>query len=129
MIAVTAAIIEQDGRILICRRPIKEGKLYGGLWEFPGGKIERGESPKECLERELREELNINTEAGEVFDVRCDWGEKDILLIFMRVKIVSGTLSPNEHSEVRFVRPDELPEYEFCPSDTRVADKLAREGA
>lgn len=127
MIAVTAAIIINEDGILICRRPERPGKLYGGLWEFPGGKIERGETPKECLERELFEELGVRAEAGKVYDAVCDWGEKDILIIFMLVRIVSGEITPAEHSEVRSVEPSELSGYQFCPSDTFIASKLAKE--
>ena len=128
MIAVTAAIIINDeGKVLVCRRPENPGKLYGGLWEFPGGKIERGETPRECLERELYEELGVKAEVGKVYDVVCDWGEKEILLIFMLVRIVSGEITPAEHSEVRFAAPSELNGLGFCPSDTFIASKLAKE--
>ena len=61
---VTAAIIIRDGKVLLTRR--KQGESLAGFWEFPGGKIEKGETPQECLERELKEELGLNTCAGDL---------------------------------------------------------------
>ena len=72
---VTAAVIEKDGRILIAKRRI--GDRHGGRWEFPGGKIDSGETPEECLKRELREELGIEAEIGELL---CKTSFKTIYL-------------------------------------------------
>ena len=123
MTAVTAAIIIKDEKILICRRP--ENKSLGGKWEFPGGKIERGETPRECLRRELKEELSIDAEIGDCFDVLTFYGDRDIILSFFYVNIVSGEITPTEHSDVRFVDRKELLSFDLCPSDTEIARRLA----
>jgi len=66
MVTVTAALIARDGRLLVARRAA--GRSQGGLWEFPGGKLEPGEAPEDCLRRELREELGIESTVGAFFD-------------------------------------------------------------
>ena len=82
MIAVVAGVVRREGRVLLCQRP--EGKRFGLLWEFPGGKVEPGESPEAALERELREELAVQTRTGRVLDaLRLDGREGgDLLLLF-----------------------------------------------
>ena len=82
MIAVVAGVVRREGRVLLCQRP--EGKRFGLLWEFPGGKVEAGESPEAALERELREELDVETRTGRVLDaLRLDDRDGgDLLLLF-----------------------------------------------
>ena len=80
MIDVTAAIIQREGLILAARR--KQGSHMAGYWEFPGGKIEPGETPEECLQRELKEELSIESKIGPFFEESCyDYGTKQIRLL------------------------------------------------
>ena len=88
MIAVVAGVVRREGRVLLCQRP--EGKRFGLLWEFPGGKVEAGESPEAALERELREELDVETRTGRVLDaLRLDArGGGDLLLLFYESKDV-----------------------------------------
>ena len=97
---VTAAIIRRNGKILICRRA--EGSC-AHLWEFPGGKTELGETPFECLTRELREELNIEIKP---------------LREYCRSVCV--------HEEMRWVLPNELTAFEWCPADRPVAEEISK---
>ncbi|HNV34700.1 MAG TPA: (deoxy)nucleoside triphosphate pyrophosphohydrolase [Bacillota bacterium] len=120
---VTAAAIIEEGSLLIAKRG-GESDLEG-LWELPGGKVEEGESPEECLERELFEELGVRTDIFEEFASNeiPGKGEPMRLLAFM-AKIVEGRPKAFVHAEVRWVRPDELVKYSFCPADVAIVKKL-----
>lgn len=123
MIDVTAAIIERDGRYLIAKR--KKGTHLGGKWEFPGGSVEKGETPEECLNRELREEFGIDSLVGNFFDESvCDYGNKKIKLIGYSVKYVSGDFVLNAHDEVRWVYPNDLMDYDFAKADLPFVERL-----
>jgi 8-oxo-dGTP diphosphatase len=117
MIEVAAAIIENEiGQILIARR--KKDKAQGGLWEFPGGKIENNETIEECLKRELLEEMNIEIQPFEPFGVNDHYyGSKHIRLYAHKAKIVSGELILVDHDQCKWVYSNELGEYEFAPAD------------
>lgn len=114
-IEVAAGVVTNaDGRILICRRT---GAL-DGLWEFPGGKREKGETFQQCLERELMEELELPVEAGETLgSVLRHEGEKTIWLVFVSAKPKSNELVLHEHGKSAWVYPDEMNQYTFCPAD------------
>lgn len=123
MIEVSAGVVrDRDGRLLICKRG--EGRKNAHLWEFPGGKLEPGESAKDCLIRELREELSLEIDAGEEFDTREAQG---IRFHFIHAEALSRPI-PTEHEDVRFVAPRDLLAYAFCPADTPVARQLAFKG-
>jgi 8-oxo-dGTP diphosphatase len=124
MIEVAAAIIENsEGKLLIARR--KEGKSQAGLWEFPGGKIEAGETAQACLIRELQEEMNILIEPGERFGVNeHDYGSVQIRLIAYWAKFVSGDLRLVDHDEYEWVRRSELENYIFAPADIKFVEML-----
>lgn len=122
MLEVTAAIIVQGDSFLICKRPV--GKHHAGLWEFPGGKTEPGESEEACIIREIREELDVNIKVtGKVCDVVSEGRDKTVHLHFFRAEIVSGSIKALEHSELRFIMPEETGKYEFCPADTLMLAK------
>jgi len=125
MIRVAAAIIEDgQGKILIARR--KKGKSQEGLWEFPGGKIELEETPEECLERELREEMNIEIEPYAYFGENDHWyGETHIRLITYRAGLVSGEIKLVDHDEYSWVNPSQLGEFAFAPADIRFVKMLS----
>ncbi|MBB6637703.1 (deoxy)nucleoside triphosphate pyrophosphohydrolase [Cohnella thailandensis] len=127
MLKVAAAIIEdEEGRLLIARR--KPGKSQAGLWEFPGGKLEPGESPAECLRRELREEMAIDIAPYESFGENVhDYGNVTICLIAWRAKWRPGTIRLTDHDEYRWARPSELASFEWAPADIPFVDKLVRE--
>jgi len=120
---VTAGIIEQEGRILIARR--RPGKHMGNKWEFPGGKIEPGETPQESLARELEEELALRAVVG-TFLCSTSWEGDGISLelLVYRVDSVEGVPVLCEHQEIRWVTPAELPAFDLADSDRRVAEAL-----
>jgi 8-oxo-dGTP diphosphatase len=126
-VLVTAAIIEQEGRVFIAKR--RPGKHMGGKWEFPGGKIEPGESPEESLARELREELGVEAQVGE-FLCRCSYTGEGVSLelLVYRARISSGAPRLLEHQEMRWVRPEELLSYDLADSDRKVVENLFLQG-
>ena len=123
MIEVSAGIVyDREGRILICQRG--EGRNNAHLWEFPGGKLEPGESAEDCLVRELTEELSLPVT---VRGVRCRREAQGILFHFIDADTDAQPV-PTEHEDVRFVTPRELLRFDFCPADTPVARQLAFAG-
>jgi 8-oxo-dGTP diphosphatase len=120
---VTAALLEEQGRILIARR--RPGKHMGGRWELPGGKVEPGETPEQSLARELAEELALEVRVGEFlcaapFDVD---GVRLELLVY-RVERIAGEPALLEHEEIRWVAPTELAAYDLADSDRKVVERL-----
>jgi len=118
---VVAAVIQRGDRFLICRRP--EGKNHGGLWEFPGGKIDPGESLEEAVRRELEEELAVKTSfvGNAMFSVTDE--KSGYKIVFTPADIV-GDPQPLEHSELAWVLPHELPAYPLAPSDREFTTHL-----
>ncbi len=120
MIEVTAGVIENNNNILIARRKAGDRSL-SGKWEFPGGKIEKGETPEECLKRELYEELGINVIVGDYLTTsEYKYGEKNIRLIVYRVWYVDGEFLLNAHDEVKWVKREDLPSYDLAEADKPV---------
>jgi 8-oxo-dGTP diphosphatase len=113
-IRVLAAVIEQDGRWLLCLRPAR--KRHGGCWEFPGGKVEPGESHVEAARREMREELGV--EVVEAGDVLCSHHDPDspFVIDFVAVRI-TGEPRALEHEALRWVTPDEAAGLPLAPAD------------
>lgn len=103
--------------MLLCQRP--EGKRFGLLWEFPGGKVEAGESPEAALERELREELDVETRTGRVMDaLRMDSrGGGDLLLLFYESELVRGEPRTVECRALDWALPEEVAAYDLAPAD------------
>jgi len=122
---VTAAIIRnKQNEILICQRPIQKNCAF--LWEFPGGKQEPGESLEECLIRECQEELNITIAIdGKLAETNTDHPKGRIHIHFFTCTIQSGSVIANEHNDCKWVRAEELKEYEFCPADKIIADRIS----
>ena len=120
---VTAAIIEKSGKLLIAKRRLN-GTL-GGKWEFPGGKIEPGETPEECLRRELKEEFDIESEIGS-FVVASKFRHffVPIELLAYNVKWASGDMKIKEHEEVKWVTVNELGGYDFMEADRSIVEVL-----
>lgn len=126
MIDVTAAIIQREGLILTARR--KPGAHMAGYWEFPGGKIESGETPEECLQRELKEELNIESKIGPFFEESCyDYGTKQIRLLSYFVDYISGTFTLNDHDEIRWLYAHQLLTLQWAPADIPLVEKLVKQ--
>lgn len=123
-IDVVAAVIERGGKILISRRP--KGAHLEGLWEFPGGKAEAGESAERALVREVREELGVAFTAGErVAEVDWQYPDKRVRIAFFRGTI-EGEPRPLEGQELAWVAPADLDRYEFPPADASLLERLRR---
>ena len=121
MIQVTAGIIEKDGKILIAKR--KRGKSADAKWEFPGGKVEKGETHEECLKREILEELNVEIQVGKFAGSSCfNNGEKNINLIAYYAEYVSGEIKLTDHEDYRWVLPCELVKYDFLEADLKFVE-------
>lgn len=123
IVDVAAAIIEKQGGFLIAKR--RKDKHLGGKWEFPGGKVEPGEKPEECLCRELKEEFGITTEIGDFLGENiCDYGDRKIKLLGYKASYVSGDFSLNDHDEIRWVPASELRNFDFAEADLPLVQKL-----
>ena len=125
---VTAAIIEEEGRVFVARRG--PGRHLSGMWEFPGGKVEPGETPERALARELAEELGIACEVGELLCSAVYEGTQPALeLLAYRVHRGPGAIELREHAEARWVRPAELAGMNLPPSDRVVVERLYGTGS
>lgn len=130
VVEVAAGLICRDGHYLIARR--KAGTHLAGLWEFPGGKREPGESLTECLSRELQEELGIRIDRPIPYRiVRHRYQEREVELHFFRCTLKEGEPAAIECEEIRWVRPGDLCHFEFPPADSAIIESLqceAQEG-
>lgn len=124
-IDVVAAVVPKNGRILIGRRPA--ASHLGGLWEFPGGKREPGETLEEALGRELMEELGVTIKVGEhLWRAQCSHPEQILALHFYRCEILSGTPRPLGCSDIAWVPPCELTGHQLAEPDRKFAARLCR---
>lgn len=124
---VTAAVIRKNEHILITRRP--DGSAHAGLWEFPGGKLHDDETPEQGLAREIREELGLEIEVGEIFKVvhhGYDWGA--VLLLTYLCRPLPGKIENLQVAEHRWVAPAELPQFPFLAADGPIIAKLLTSG-
>ncbi len=122
-IEVAAGLVFRRGRLLITQR--RADAHLAGLWEFPGGKREPNESFEDCLRRELREELGIETEPIELIgELTHAYPDQTVHLKFFRCRHLSGSARPVGCADVRWVRADELGQYEFPAADARLLDRL-----
>ncbi|KXX70988.1 8-oxo-dGTP diphosphatase MutT [Flammeovirga sp. SJP92] len=120
---VAAVIIDDQQRILITQRPLH--KSQGGLWEFPGGKVENSESNEEALVREIKEELGVKIAVGEfIHSCQHDYGNTVIELIVYFSKINEGSIHLNEHIDMEWISVEELEQYEWAPADVPIVDKI-----
>ncbi len=118
VLVAAAALIDVDGRVLICQRP--KGKQLAGLWEFPGGKVEPGETPEQCLIRELQEELGITVAqaclAPFVF-ASHSYESFHLLMPLYLLRRWEGQVTRKEHEALAWVKPDKLGDYPMPPAD------------
>lgn len=120
-----AALIDADGRVLIARRP--EGKGMAGLWEFPGGKVEPGETPEAALVRELDEELGLDVEEACIAPlafVSHSYPDFHILMLLYVCRKWTGTPALREHSDLKWVRPQRLRDYPMPEADAPLIPAL-----
>jgi 8-oxo-dGTP diphosphatase len=121
---VSAGLIFNQGKYLVTQR--KKDSSHGLLWEFPGGKVKEGEEPKEALRRELREELDIETEVGPIFEaVFYPYPEHPILLLLYPCRIKKGIPSPIECQDLRWVTLSELIRLDMPPADESILKRLS----
>jgi len=124
MIEVAAGIIRDGcGRILIARR--RPGKAQAGFWEFPGGKLEPGETAEECLKRELLEEMGIGIRPTALFGVHeHDYGAFLIRLIAVEAEFAAGEITLTDHDDYHWAEAAELGGFAFAPADVPFVEKL-----
>ena len=124
LVEVVAALVRDDtGRYLITQR--RSGSHLAGLWEFPGGKREPGESLETALRRELTEELSARFTVGErVETVRWEYPERTVVIHFYRCRLESGTIEPREAQTMAWVAPERLAELDFPPADRELITRL-----
>ena len=127
MVDVVAALIRDGERFLICKRPAHKARAL--MWEFPGGKVEAGESPRDALIRVCMEELDITLDVGGLYmQVTHEYPDIQIRLSLYEAVIASGQLRGKEHEALCWILPREIPDYEFCPADVDIIDRIRREG-
>ena len=125
MIEVVAALIFREGKFLICQRP--QNKKRALLWEFVGGKVEKGETKAQALKRECKEELAVDVEVGDVFcQVSHVYPDVTVNLTLFNAQIVKGEPQMLEHNDMRWITPCEIDNYEFCPADVDILDKIKK---
>ncbi len=123
IIKVTGAVLERKGSIMIAKR--KDGSHLAGMWEFPGGKVEIGESPEECLRRELKEEFAILVNVGAHLGSNVyHYDHLSVELFVYRVYWESGDIRVRVHDSVAWVPVQRLTEYRFSPADVYFVDQL-----
>ena len=121
---VSAALIVRGKTFLICKRPA--GKSCAHTWEFPGGKREPGETGEQALVRECKEELGVVVRVEkELAQTSFAYPDGEIRLTLYRVFLVEGEPQPLEHEELRWILPENIPEYEFSPADTAFLERLS----
>ena len=123
MVEVVAALIWQGDKFMICQRPAN--KARGLLWELVGGKVESGETKEQALIRECKEELNILLSVVDVFmDVIHEYPDITVHLTLFNATISEGEPKKLEHNDIQWITPSEIANYEFCPADVEILQKI-----
>jgi 8-oxo-dGTP diphosphatase len=123
LVEVSAALIFRDGKLLITQRHAKSH--LGGLWEFPGGKREAGETFEQCLVREIREELGVEISVGQLFEeIHHAYPEKSVRLKFFICQLISGEPQPLDCAAVQWIGKTELADFKFPAADAQLLEKL-----
>lgn len=127
MTEVVAALIWDDNRFLACQRPANKARAL--LWEFVGGKVEKGETKEEALIRECREELDVTVAVGDVFmEVTHEYPDLTVYLTLFNAKITEGTLKKIEYNDMRWLTVEEIDDLPFCPADEEILKELKKRG-
>ena len=123
---VVAALIWEGDRFMICQRPAH--KARGLLWEFVGGKVEPGETMEAALIRDCREELAVDLQVGDVFmQVVHAYPDITVELTLYHATIASGQPQKLEHVDIQWITPAQIPDYDFCPADTEILERIMKE--
>jgi len=120
---VTAAVVFDGEKVLLTRRP--DDKRHPGFWEFPGGKVDPGESPEQALCREMREELDVEVRVSGIYEVvfyRYEWGP--VLILAYQCELLTDTLRDLGVAEHRWVLPREMVNFNILPADQPIIDRL-----
>ena len=126
-LVVTAGIVRKDKKILLAQR--KPNSHLGFQWEFPGGKMEKGESPEACLKRELQEELNIEVEVTDIFSVVSHrYSDKQILLLAYLCIYQQGETIAKDCADFRWITIEELSSFSLAEADVPIAEKITKLG-
>ena len=126
MTEVVAALIWDGDKFMICQRPATKARAL--LWEFVGGKVELGETKKQALIRECKEELNVLLSVGDVFmDVIHEYPDIIVHLTLFNAIISEGEPQKLEHNDIQWITPSEIQKYEFCPADEEILKKIKDE--
>lgn len=126
IVEVVAALIWDKDKFLICQRPAN--KARGLLWEFVGGKVEKGETKEQALIRECKEELAITVEPHGIFtEVVHEYPDITVHLTLFDCAISSGELALLEHNAMQWITPAEIKNYDFCPADEEILKKIINE--
>ena len=124
MVEVVAALIWKNGKFMICRRPAH--KARGLLWEFVGGKVEPGETKEQALVRECREELAVTVAVQDEFmSLVHEYPDITIHLTVFNAYIAESVPQLLEHNDIRWIPPKEIKNYDFCPADNKILEKIA----
>lgn len=123
MVEVVAALIWDQDKFLICQRPSNKARAL--MWEFVGGKVEKGESKEQALIRECQEELNVTLSVGGVFmDVTHTYPDITVHLTLFHAAIEKGIPQKLEHNDMRWITVGEIDNFTFCPADESILEKL-----
>ena len=124
MTEVVAALIWDNDKFMICQRPAHKARAL--LWEFVGGKVEQRETKEQALIRECKEELNILLSVGDVFmDVMHEYPDLTVHLTLFNATIAEREPQMLEHNDIRWITPNEIANYEFCPADEEILKKIS----
>ncbi len=126
IVQVVAALIWRENKFMICQRP--ENKTRAFQWEFVGGKAEKGETREEALIRECREELDITVKVGDIFmEVDHQYPDINVHLTLFHAEIAEGEVKMLEHNDIKWITPDEIENFTFCPADKDILEKIIKE--
>ena len=126
MTEVVAALIRDGDKFMICQRPAH--KARGLLWEFVGGKLEPGESREQALIRECREELDVTIRVKDVYmELRHEYPDLTIQLTLFNAEIIQGVPKRLEHNDIRWITPAEIDNFDFCPADKTILERLKQQ--
>lgn len=125
MVEVVGGIIWRENKFLICRRPANKNCAF--LWEFVGGKVEKGESKQDALKRECMEEIGVEISVGDKFaEVTHSYPNIEVHLTLFNASIVRGEPVMREHIGMEWITPQQIPNFEFCPADKEILERLQK---